>query len=117
MDEVAIRALSDSYPAFSRPWRDQVSELHDELGRVADLRFKHAAEPGTKGGTAEIIIALGSSGAVAAAAAVLKHWLSRDTSRKITLHVRRRDVEITLDADSLTDRALSSLLSPPGRDE
>jgi hypothetical protein len=46
-------------------------------------------QPGTKGGTETIILALGSSGALLAAVEVFKAWLGRDRERVLRWSIRR----------------------------
>lgn len=69
---------------------------------VGGVTARTALEPGKRGGLPQIILALGTSGAIGAAVAVLKAWLDQDKARKISIKVRTkgtaREVEITADA-------------------
>jgi hypothetical protein len=78
---------------------DLTSELKLEVGGVTT---RTEPEPGKRGGLPEIILALGTSGAIGGAVAVFKAWLDKDKARKISIKVRRkgraREVEITANA-------------------
>lgn len=68
-------------------WPDEVRTLLRMLrSHDVDVR-EHAADPapGDKGTASEIILALGSSGAIAAAVAVLQSWLTQRSTRTASL--------------------------------
>lgn len=98
--------LTPQHPAldderFAPHVDDLIGALRDDVGGVS-VRAQPA--PGTKGAVAQLVLALGSSGAIAAAVTVFKAWLARDKMRKIRILVRTqgaaREVEITADAAS-----------------
>ena len=83
---------------------DLMKALQEDVGGVS---LRTTAEAGKRGGLPEIILALGTSGAVGGAVAALKLWLDRDKARKIKIKVRTegaaREVEITADAASAAE--------------
>jgi len=82
---------------------EQVLELTRALKEdIGGVSFRTAPQIGKRGGLPEIILALGTSGAIGATVATLKFWFDRDKARKIAIKVRtkgtEREVEITTDA-------------------
>lgn len=87
---------------------NHVADLTSALKRdVGGVTVRTVPEPGKRGGAPEIILALGTSGAIGATVVVLKAWLDRDKARKISIKVRRkgaaREVEITADAANVAE--------------
>jgi Effector Associated Constant Component 1 len=87
---------------FARHVDDLKIALKEEVG---GLRADSTPTAGARGGFEEILLALGSSGAITAAVAVFKAWLARDKARKVTIKIKDkrktgRDVEITVDSAS-----------------
>jgi hypothetical protein len=84
---------------FGKQIVDLTNALKLEVGGVST---RTVAEHGKRGGLPEIILALGTSGAIGAAVAVMKLWFDKDKARKIVIKVRRkgktREVEISADA-------------------
>jgi hypothetical protein len=83
---IVVKPVSMRYDEDDDRWRDQVADL------VGELRFEGAVAvprqtpvPGTKGITAEIILALGSAGVFSAVVETLRVWLSRDKTRSLEL--------------------------------
>jgi hypothetical protein len=101
-------------------WPRQVSPLYDALRRHRlDLREPAAAPvSGHKGTASEIIVALGSSGAIGAMVTVLHAWLTQRSTRRVSLTFGRPGAEqtITLTAEGLSeDSARQALLAALGR--
>jgi hypothetical protein len=87
--EITIQPLSSAYDAGDSRWESQVQGLLESLkANVGEVRKEVTPVPGQKGGIVEIIIALGSAGAITAAVQVFKHWLDRDTTREIEITTR-----------------------------
>ncbi|HEY0987808.1 MAG TPA: hypothetical protein VGD80_12180 [Kofleriaceae bacterium] len=87
---------------------DHVVELTQALREdVGGVGVRNTPVPGRRGGASEIILALGTSGAIGAAVAAFKLWLDRDKGRKISIKVRTkgsaREVEITADAANVSE--------------
>jgi hypothetical protein len=84
-------------------WPDQVRPLLSMLrSHDIDVRERMATpDAGQKGAAAEIIIALGSSGAIGAALAVLQSWLNQRSTRTVSLtfdrdgHTRTIELQAT----------------------
>jgi hypothetical protein len=84
--EIVVLPGSDRYDVSDERWSDQVAALYDQLRRDGgSLRTKETSIPGQKGAASEVILALGSSGALTAAVAIFRAWLARDQSRSLTL--------------------------------
>lgn len=87
---------------------DQINDLTAALTEeVGGVKVHAVPEIGKRGGLPEIILALGTSGAIGAAVAVFKLWLDRDKGRRIAIKVRTkgdaREVEITADAANVRE--------------
>lgn len=84
--EIVIQPLSNAYDPGDERWLNQVQGLLASLNaNVGEVRKEVTPVAGQKGGVVEIIIALGSAGAITAAVQVFKHWLDRDTTREIEI--------------------------------
>jgi hypothetical protein len=87
---------------------EQVLDLTRELKlEVGGVTTRTSPEPGKRGGLPEIIVALGTSGAVGGAVAVFKAWLDKDKARKISIKVRKkgraREIEIMASVANVGD--------------
>jgi membrane-associated two-gene conflict system component 1 (EACC1) len=108
LDEIELE-LTPQHPTldderFARQVDDLVDALREDVGGIS---ARAEPEPGTKGAVAQLVLALGSSGAIAAAVTVFKAWLARDKLRKIKIVVRTqgaaREVEITADTANVDE--------------
>jgi hypothetical protein len=113
-------ARSSRFDPDDDRWLEQVSLLYRDLERtVGPVRREVDPRPGFKGGLTEVILALGSSGAVAAALSAFKAWLNRDRGRTLTVSWTENDQQRSLtisgtEIDLATlDRALHMALPPP----
>jgi hypothetical protein len=92
------------YHRFGSHVLDLTNALKLEIGGVTTCT---APEPGKRGGLPEIMLALGTSGAIAAAVVVFRAWLDKDKARQIGIKVRTkgksRVVEITANAANVAD--------------
>jgi len=85
-----ISPVNDDYDPNDDRWLDQVNELVFDLQKeVGDVRQESTAVEGKKGAVAGLILALGSAGAIKAAADMFKTWLDRDQSRELIITVKR----------------------------
>ena len=103
--ELVVEPRSERFEEADGRWREQVGAFYRELrGEVGDVRRESRPEAGAKGATTDIIVALGSSGALTAAVTMFKAWLDRDKTRSLeiewtdgdrrrTLSIRGTDVE------------------------
>jgi hypothetical protein len=95
-------------------WGPQVRSLtrrlrsHDVLVRERSV----APLPGQKGAAAEIVLALGSSGAIAAAIGVVHGWLNQRSTRRVHLVIEEggRKQVVKLRADGLSDESARAAL-------
>jgi len=84
--EIIIQPLSSAYDPGDERWLGQVQGLLASLNaNVGEVRKEVTPVSGQKGGVVEIIIALGSAGAISAAIEVFKMWLGKDKSRGLTV--------------------------------
>ena len=85
-NEFTIQPMSDAYDPSDDRWLTQVQSLLTSVQmNVGPVRKDVTPVPGQKGGVVEIIVALGSAGALTAAVEVFKAWLSRDGTRSIEI--------------------------------
>jgi len=95
-------------------WGPQVRSLTRRLRshEVLVRERSTAPVPGQKGVAAEIVLSLGSSGAIAAALGVLRGWLNQRSTRRVQLIVEedghRRVVELR--ADGLSEESARATL-------
>jgi Effector Associated Constant Component 1 len=84
--ELVVEPRSERFDEADGRWREQVGAFYRELRRdVGAVRRERAPEAGAKGATTDIILALGSSGAITAAVTMFKAWLARDKTRVLEL--------------------------------
>lgn len=108
--ELVFEPTSELFDAGDDRWLEQTTSLLDDLRREAGEVRRQDVRPseGDKGAVAAIILALGSSGAIAAAVTVFKAWLSRDRTRSIrmkrTVGGKTEVVEFT--ATAISEKAL-----------
>ena len=103
---ISIEPASTAYDPNDDRWTDQVDQLLGDL-RTESVPIEQdvTAVDGQKGGIISLIAVLGSSGAITAATAIFKSWLSRDKTRRIKLAMTDANGdkrEIELDADGLS---------------
>jgi hypothetical protein len=84
--ELVVEPRSERFDEADSRWREQVGALYRDLRRdVGDVRRESTPAAGTKGATTDIILALGSSGALTAAVTMFRAWLDRDRTRVLEL--------------------------------
>ncbi|APU16604.1 MULTISPECIES: effector-associated constant component EACC1 [Actinoalloteichus] len=84
--EVAITPGTSRYDPDDQGWHGQVGTLYAMLREdVGDVTTRGTTVPGTKGALDTTLIALASSGALTAAVACFRSWLTRDKTRTLTL--------------------------------
>ena len=104
--DAAHRSLDDG----DERWRQQVQSLIKELkdiGRVS--RVEAPAQQGKKGvELAQIILALGSAGALTAAVQIFKAWLDRDQNR--SLRIRAGAKTLVVEGEKISEATLREAL-------
>jgi hypothetical protein len=97
-------------PASDQRALNQVGELRDALKQKKDIEWTREIVPsaGKKGGAEAIIIALGSSGAIAAAVTVFKAWLARSGDRylKVSGNINGTPVEVEITAKNVEEETI-----------
>jgi hypothetical protein len=113
--DVVVEPGSSRFDPDDAGWRDQVVALRRRLAEadIDGVRREEIPSPGHKAGVETLIIALGSSGAIAAAVEVVRSWLSRDRTRHIGLRYRDGDREVTLriDGTTVSDATMAAALT------
>lgn len=84
--ELSISTGTSKYTPDSPQWRREVADLHNELHRgTGAVQEASIPVPGTKGGFVDVVLALGTSGALVAAVEIFRAWLGRDKTRELTV--------------------------------
>lgn len=84
--ELTIKPRSERFDGADARWREQVGAFYRDLrAEVEETHIARTPIPGEKGPATDIILALGSSGALSAAVAVFKAWLARDRTRSLEI--------------------------------
>jgi len=107
--QLKLVATSDAFPSNDQRWRNQVDGLLADLKRNAgEVRREVTPVPGQKGGVEEIILALGTSGAITAAITIFKAWLARAADRSIEIEgkVGNRAVKLKLSGQNIDEKTL-----------
>jgi hypothetical protein len=101
--ELVVEPRSDDYDDADDRWRAQVGTFYQDLSARVDTFRRGRSVPGTKGTVDEVILALGSSGALTAAVECFRAWLQRDKSRSIDVRWDEQGVErhVTFSGDNV----------------
>ncbi len=111
--EFSIKPSSSDYDASDARWLAQVETLLGSLkANVGPVRKEVTPVAGQKGGLVDIIVALGSAGAVTAAVEVFRMWLGRDAKRVLDIVTVVDGVEkkITISGTNLSKELVSEAL-------
>ena len=117
--ELTIKPQSDRFDEDDARWRDQVVAFHSDLrAEVGGTRLARTPAPGKKSPAADIILALGSSGALSAAVTMFRAWLSRDRTRSLKISWRDGDKERSLSvrAEDLNDETFKEVARAAAQD-
>jgi hypothetical protein len=110
--KVALAASDEDYDPDDPGWRQQLGALHRALVD-AEIDIHLRAEPvdGEKGGVTELVLTLGTSGAISAAVAVIQNWLSRERRRQVTVTIDDGGpVTYSVDGASASDTTIKEIL-------
>lgn len=117
--DVVISTETAKYAPDSPQWRRETAALHSDLQReTGAVTTQSTPAPGTKGSAAEIILALGTSGALVSAVQVFRAWLGRDKTRSITAtwtDEDGRERRFTLTGENIDQQSLNALSESIGR--
>ncbi len=108
-----LTATSDALPAGDQRWRAQVGSLLSELQRNGgEVRRETTPVEGTKGGLDQIILALGTSGAIAGAVTVFRAWLTRSADRSIKIEgvIAGKKVKLKLTGKNIDETTIRQAL-------
>jgi hypothetical protein len=106
--QVGVKLVLEAESGFERRdprWLEETSEFHEDLRSAlrkedANLSEHALSGDGNKGSEVEIILALGSSGALGVALAAFRAWLGRDTRRSIHVKLATPDGEKSFAIDT-----------------
>jgi hypothetical protein len=115
--ELVIEPRSERFDAGDARWREQVSALYRDLrDEVGVVRRESTPIPGAKGATTDIILALGSSGALTAAVTMFKAWLERDRTRVLELEWTEGDQprRLSIRGTDIDDETFDELVRAAG---
>jgi|KBSMisStandDraft_5_1062788.scaffolds.fasta_scaffold396512_2 hypothetical protein len=105
--EVADEQLADNDPRWDRQVQGLISDLKADVGQVT--RGDGPSQPGMKGvPAADIILALGSAGALTAAVEVFKAWLGHG-KRSIKIRTSK-DGDVTVTGENISEALLSKAI-------
>lgn len=110
--EFSIAPVSSAYDPNDARWRNQVQMLLKSLeANVGPIRQNVTPVAGQKGGLVEIIVALGSAGAITASVEVFTAWLGRDKTRSVKITRKRGGKTETLEVtgDNISKEILLEL--------
>jgi hypothetical protein len=117
--EVVISTETTKYAPDSPQWQREVAALHTELNReTGAVTTQSTPVPGTKGTAVDVILALGTSGALVAAVEIIRAWLGRDKTRTITATWTDEDGKerrFTLTGENIDQQSLTALSESIGR--
>lgn len=108
---------SDAFASSDQRWRNQVEGLLSDLKRNRlEVRKEITPVAGQKGGAEAIILALGSSGAIAAAVTIFKAWLQRSADRSIEIDgtLDGREVKLKLTGRNVDETTIRQALKLAG---
>ncbi len=110
--EFSINPISAAYDPSDSRWQKQVQALIVSLeANAGPVRREVTPVAGQKGGLVEIIIALGSAGAIAGAVDVFKAWLNQDRTRTVSITSTRdgKTETLTVTGDNISKEILLKL--------
>jgi hypothetical protein len=103
---LTIKPAHAAYSPNDDRWLTQVNLLLGDLkAGGGEVERKTTPVAGQKGGIETIILALGTSGAIAAAVEIMKAWLARDKKRSLELAVDRGGRKETVSVSGTVDAA------------
>jgi len=77
--------FSTRYDLDDERWTSQVAQLRRSLQHEVGLDAPARTTPGTKGSVDELIVALGTSGAITAVVEIVRAFLDRDRTRNVEM--------------------------------
>jgi hypothetical protein len=112
--KVALAASDEDYDPDDPGWRQQLGTLHRALvDAEIDIHLRAQPVDGDKGGVTELVLTLGTSGAISAAVTVLQTWLSRERRRQVTVTIDDGNHPVTtytVDGTSASDTTIKEIM-------
>lgn len=105
---------SETLPSSDQRWRNRVDGLLADLKRQGgEVRREITPQAGAKGGAEAIILALGSSGAIAAAVGVFQTWFNRtpDSAVEFDGQIGGKKVKFKITGRNITEETLREALT------
>lgn len=84
-ERMTIVPSSSRYDPDDERWTSQVAQLRRSLQQEVGLDSTAQTTPGTKGSADELIVALGTSGAITAVVELVRAFLARDRTRSVEM--------------------------------
>ncbi|MGH9149319.1 MAG: effector-associated constant component EACC1 [Acidimicrobiales bacterium] len=116
--ELVIEPATDRFDPDDERWHDQVGDLMLGLRKeVGGVRREVTPVDGTKGGVAQVILALGSAGAFTAAVEYFRAWLGRDRTRRLEVswEVDGERQSVSVQGDAIDQSAIRALAEAAAR--
>jgi hypothetical protein len=109
--DVVVVAIDDDMEPTDASWSREADTLVNALGPDARLATS-IPQGGTKGAVSDIVLSLGTSGAITGAVTVLRQWLGQRANRRVTLTLGGdQPVRIELDSHGVSDKSVRELLA------
>lgn len=108
-----LTVTNDGFASGDERWAARVDSLLDDLRESGGhVRKEVTPVAGQKGGIEEIILALGSSGAIAGAVAVFKIWFKRAPESAINIDgtIGRKKVKLRITGKNIDDATIREAL-------
>jgi hypothetical protein len=109
--EIVIQPRSEDLDPSDRRWIEAVADLKREVKEAlrdedGTLQERETPMAGTKGGVPELVLALGTSGAISAAVVAFKAWLAQGRSREIRIQRREggKTTEVSITGVGLNEK-------------
>ena len=101
--KLTVDPRNDQYDPDDDRWLDQVAMLYQALDAQVDVLRSQRQVQGAKGAVDQLILALGSAGAIQAAVDCFRAWLARDRDRRIDIRWNSGGVErsVTLTGEAI----------------
>lgn len=111
--ELIFKPANKLFSESDERWQAQVQTLLQDLRNAGgQVKQDYKPVPGAKGGVAEIILALGTSGALSLAVMAFKTWLARDRNRSIVIRTSKTGTgdEMVITGENISEKMLQDAL-------
>ena len=110
--ELIFKPANKLFSDSDERWQAQVQTLLQDLRATGQVKQQVKPVEGMKGGVAEIILALGTSGALSMAVMAFKAWLARDQNRSIVIRTAKTAAgdETVITGENISEKILKDAL-------